>query len=551
MVDGKGAPLRRRALPALALVSVLLVAASGAPAASTSPAAGPAGGSGGRWALTFADEFEGTSLDPRWESGFGWGPASGNTFGYCDPDNSVVGGGVLVQRIEARPQHGKPWSVGCLNTRNRFAQLHGYFEARIWAPGCDGARSAFWGKPDDESWPPELDVVEIHGDEPHLARLTQHWRGRDGVERRRRLAPGPDFSAGYHVFGAEWSPSGTVWYVDGVEQFRTGAGASAMGERGPFYLILNAQVYLESSTCGTDGAGTHQYVDWVRVWARDGERTSPAPQPWIRRRASCRPPAPTPGTLPEMPSGTGEVSGMATSARYPDVAWLIRDSGRPASLYAFRRTPDGPRIREIPVRGAANRDWEEVVYAPGPEPDGPGRIWVVESGQTGRHRWLYEIVEPDPDRAASARVVGRYRYAIPDRRRANVEAAFLFGDHLALVVKASPSRVYRFRRPLSRSGVNRPSYVGSLRDADNVSMVRISPDRRLLVAASHKTFYTYDAGAPVRSPAGFLGRRPTQIQALPAHAAVEAGDWFPAERCRMMLLSENRSRFGVRLNGTG
>jgi len=250
-------------------MSVLLVVVGDVPSAgfpSLAPSV-PAGSTGGLWMLRFAEEFDGEALDvSRWSNGFGWGPSSGNTFGYCDPDHNEVEDGILAQRIERRAQGGKPFSVGCINSRHHFSQLHGYWEVRLRAAGCAGARAAFWGKPDDESWPPELDVIEIHGDERRVARLSAHWREGKRIVRSRGRWRGPDFSAGWHTFGAEWSPTETIWYVDGVARRHLAAGANHMDDSGPFYMIVNAQVYLADSTCGD--AGSHQLVDHVRVWSR-------------------------------------------------------------------------------------------------------------------------------------------------------------------------------------------------------------------------------------------------------------------------------------------
>jgi beta-glucanase (GH16 family) len=100
--------------------------------------------------------------------------------------------------------------------------------------------------------------------------MTIHWRDDRGHRQRNAKFTGPDFSGDYHTFGAEWSPSGTVWFVDGVERGRTAEGSAAMDDNGPFYLIVNLQV-------GLTGAGlpdpttpwpSHQYVDYVRVWNR-------------------------------------------------------------------------------------------------------------------------------------------------------------------------------------------------------------------------------------------------------------------------------------------
>ncbi|MGH9034966.1 MAG: glycoside hydrolase family 16 protein [Acidimicrobiia bacterium] len=259
-------------LPVLAL-SILLVAGGAVPAGeaagTTDSLVAPHGEVGGEWRLEFEDDFDGAALDPaKWASGFGWGPVSGNTAGYCDPDHNIVGDGVLEQRIERRAQGGMPFSVGCINSRRRFSQLYGYWEASIRMAGCRGARGAFWAKPDNESWPPELDVVEVYGDDRERADLTIHWEQRGDYRRDKGYYTGPDFSAGFHVFAAQWGPEEIIWYVDGVERRRTPSGAWSMNDGGAFYTMIEAQVIRESSRCGQWPYYSSQYVDYVRIWSR-------------------------------------------------------------------------------------------------------------------------------------------------------------------------------------------------------------------------------------------------------------------------------------------
>lgn len=267
----------RRGRAALCLLSVVPVAAVLVAAGDTGVGRSPTPVSTqsepgrGHWVLVFQDNFDGTSLDKsKWSNGFGWGRTSRSELAYCNPANNSLRGGALVQRIDRRAGGGRSFSAGCVNTRRRFSKLYGYWEARIRVAGCPGARGAFWAKPNDESWPPELDVVEVHGHERRVALLTVHWRQGGSIRRSKGSFLGPDFSAGYHVFGAEWTPTETIWSIDGVERRRTPAGANFLDDRGPFYLMVNNQVVRRSSTCGRAGSSSSQYVDYVRVWTRSG-----------------------------------------------------------------------------------------------------------------------------------------------------------------------------------------------------------------------------------------------------------------------------------------
>src|SRR5438445_9101441 len=362
MPRGWGTSLWRRTVPAMALSLVLLVVGADVPAGSgnaprpASPWGGvarnpgtpkrterPAGpaiqpaasvrpqqvGEPAEWVLSFHDEFDGTSLDKsKWSNGFGWGQDTRSNYGWCDPGANVVSGGVLVQRIDRRPKGGQPFSVGCINSKNRFSQQYGYWEARIRTAGCTGARSAFWGKPNDESWPPEIDVVEVNGDDSRTAKFTVHW-GDGGHRESQGGFTGPDFSDGFHTFGAQWTPDGVTWFVDGVERRHTAAGAGFLDNGGAFYTILNSQVIDPASTCGRVPADSVEYVDYVRLWTPAPVTTRQPPPPVVQNPVPGGGPSPNCG-LPvqvqsksPLPAGTGEASGAVASQRYPVLGWFI------------------------------------------------------------------------------------------------------------------------------------------------------------------------------------------------------------------------------------
>lgn len=522
------------------------------PAAPVRPQQASSGpkGSDAQWVLTFSDEFDGASLDDgKWESGFGWGATTRSDYGWCDPANNIVSGGVLVQRIERDPKGPDPWSVGCIHSKNKFAQQFGYWEARIRVARCYGARTAFWGKPNDESWPPELDVVEVNGDGPDRAsraKFTVHWRNRSGrhLQSQGEYA-GPDFSDEYHVFGAQWSPEGTTFYVDGVERWHTAAGAGFMDDGGSFYTILNSQVILRNSMCGDIPARSASYVDWVRVWTpapiEPGPPVGP-PEDGEPKGSGCKFPVRVQAEAP-LPPGAGEASGAVASEKYPGMGWFIRDSGNPASLYSFRwKDGSSPKVSEIPVTGASNRDWEDLVYDVGP--DGRGRLFIIESGQSSGDTYIWEVPEPSPDAARTA-PAKRYRYTYPDIGRTNTESAFMVGRYLALVTKTSPGRIYRF--DLSSGSVNKGRFMGRLVDADKVSVVRLSADRRTMVAASHTQAWIYEGLPPGTPIAGVVGKKPNRITRIDNGVNVEAGDWFPNGSCQLLLLAENRNTYRLRL----
>jgi hypothetical protein len=199
-------------------------------------------------------------------------------------------------------------------------------------------------------------------------------------------------------------------------------------------------------------------------------------------------------------------------------------------------------VREVHVTGANNRDWEDLVYWN--RPDGPAKLLIPESGQGGGDTSIYEVPEPAPGQTVTAPAV-RYRYRYPDGK-ANTESAFMTGDHLVLVTKTTPGRIYRFDA-LRADRVNVPLYMGELAGADRVSVVRMSPDRRTMVAASHTRAYIYEGLSPVTPVRSVVGRPPTRIKDIDVGDNVEAGDWFPVGSCRLLLLAESRNTYQLRL----
>lgn len=138
--------------------------------------------------LTFSDEFNTLSLwngsSGTWDSNFWWGAANGSTLAdnnerqwYIDtgygPTKSVnpfdVDDGVLTITAARAPAEIRPYinnyeyTSGLLTTFESFSQTYGYFEIRADMPDRQGTWPAFWLLPADGSWPPELDVVEMRG----------------------------------------------------------------------------------------------------------------------------------------------------------------------------------------------------------------------------------------------------------------------------------------------------------------------------------------------------------------------------------------------------
>jgi beta-glucanase (GH16 family) len=224
------------------------------------------------WKLTFHDEFDGTALDTaKWNPKDPWGRERNQELQAYVPDAFEVRDGILRIKAEKRTAfysgRERSYTSGMMTTYQKFSQQYGRFEIRSRVPKGKGMWPAFWLLPEPLGWPPEIDVLEILGHEPNKLYMTHHFRD-DQKKHKSHGRPwvGPDFSAGFHIFAVEWSPQSIVWFVDGVERFRSEDSIPS----GKMYLLVNLAV-------GGDWPGAPDEktalpaaleVDYVRVYEK-------------------------------------------------------------------------------------------------------------------------------------------------------------------------------------------------------------------------------------------------------------------------------------------
>lgn len=210
-------------------------------------------------ALTFRDDFTTLRLWSRagglWQPFLPWG---GRTIAdnaerqyYVDPrldppalarldPFSVQGELVVTARPIPPADRGKAaglaYASGLLTTAKSFSQTFGYFEIRAKLPRGRGLWPAVWLAPLDQSWPPEIDVMEAHGD-----RLGGYWGTLHSIrddETQFRIAT-PDLADDFHDFGLEWRRDRMLWTFDG----RIVASAPTPPDmRKPMYLLIDLAI---------------------------------------------------------------------------------------------------------------------------------------------------------------------------------------------------------------------------------------------------------------------------------------------------------------------
>lgn len=202
---------------------------------------------------------------------------------YRDNNNHMFEAGGLA--LVARVPDGMSLAPGNVESgmlRSKWSGQYGYFEARIMVPPGVGTWPAFWLNPQDMTWPPEIDVVEIvnnggstttknsyhfvHGlDEKLPAKysvITDEWG---------RYYPGFDYAANYHTFAVEWTPEYVRHYVDDVlvveRPFRWLHNDSTSG--GGAHVLLNLAIGGNwPGAPVTDTFPAKLLIKYVRVWQK-------------------------------------------------------------------------------------------------------------------------------------------------------------------------------------------------------------------------------------------------------------------------------------------
>lgn len=197
---------------------------------------------------------------------------------YTDrPENIVVENGMLKITAIQESFEGSGYTSARIQTKDKFEQQYGRFEARIQLPWSQGLWPAFWmlGQNSDEvTWPEcgEIDIMENRGQEPTLINGSVHGPGYSGGEAVTKAfeLENDRFDIGFHIFGIEWGENYINYYVDDKLYNRI-TPDDVPGEwvfDQPFYIIMNLAV--GGNYPGPPNASSvfpqTMLVDYVRVY---------------------------------------------------------------------------------------------------------------------------------------------------------------------------------------------------------------------------------------------------------------------------------------------
>jgi beta-glucanase (GH16 family) len=257
------------------------------------------------WKLVWSD---GTSLDTSvwsYEIGNGsWGWGNGEVEYYTDrKDNVNVSDGTLQIIAKKESYGGQQYTSGRIITKGKKAFLYGKMEARIKVENGNqsGVWPAFWmmgnNMNNGVSWPNcgEIDIME-HANDRNYVGGCLHWNyeGINGSWDKHGSYGSGDANQdfyfadnvnnginGWHTYGLIWDESHMEWQVDGITYFQqsiTDNNAYCFQKEQFFLLNLaiggTGSAYTGYQTAPSDYKTTTMYVDYVRVYQKDGSTSA-------------------------------------------------------------------------------------------------------------------------------------------------------------------------------------------------------------------------------------------------------------------------------------
>ncbi len=251
--------------------------------------------------LAFADEFdtETFELDLDGNGSTNWAPywlswnvrhLEGNNDQALKADRSYFGTGgeplgldihqntddTLMLRGYPLPEerraqfHDFPYVAGMISGERSHQQQYGYWEIRMrFATTSIGHHWAVWLLSSDASWPPELDLIEVVGQHPHM--FSVNAIDADAVGNPTGSLTFRDFPRAiddFYTLGLLWTASEIVFSLDGDEIQRTPNFIDK-----PMYLLVSPEI--GGNWPGEPDATTtwpmEASIDYVRVYRAEAK----------------------------------------------------------------------------------------------------------------------------------------------------------------------------------------------------------------------------------------------------------------------------------------
>ena len=238
---------------------------------------------------TFSDDFEGELDRNVWSGHYQYGNTTEARKGsYWNQYLAETKDGNLIIPVvyleDGMGGKGAGWYSAGIDTDSDapkgFSQKFGYFECRCILPKGADIWSAFWlmnsGVFDEDGSGrdgTEIDIFEsdCYGDfMENSVTSNLHFDGYGDAHQKhgaKKFLTGNNPYEEFNTYGLEWNENEYIFYINGVETFRTSFGGVSQNEE---YLILSVEMKGEngipSQRENAPGESTEFIVDYVKVY---------------------------------------------------------------------------------------------------------------------------------------------------------------------------------------------------------------------------------------------------------------------------------------------
>lgn len=218
------------------------------------------------WQLVWQEEFEGSEVETAtWnvlDDAFGYG----NRQQHYKPQNVEVSEGALKITTKEEESEGMPYTSGALTTKGKVVFQQGKLEVRAKMPSGKGLLPAIWLWTNSGNTYPEIDIVEILGQEPGQAWSTIHYEVGGLYSKTYSYADLQDLTTDFHIYGIEWHEDSLTFLIDGNPVYTT----AAYVPDEEMYLFINTAVGGDwvGEPDGTVEFPKELLVDWIRYYKK-------------------------------------------------------------------------------------------------------------------------------------------------------------------------------------------------------------------------------------------------------------------------------------------
>lgn len=241
---------------------------------------------GNNYKPVWVDHFDGPKIDEGfWDISHYYVDGCGGRPAWRKRENCRVENSNFI--IKATIEENGDYASGMLCGHDRLAYQYGYAEIRAKMPiGGKGIWPGFWmcmqghNAVTDYIVSPEIDVLEMFGDDSYLAcNLHSWWKDGhinfldgQGCPKDKRLPNGAKFSEDYHTIGYEWTPELVAFYIDGEPYSVTRIDNEVMScFHNPIYFILSMAFGLPflSPPDETRTEPIEYMIDYIKLYQND------------------------------------------------------------------------------------------------------------------------------------------------------------------------------------------------------------------------------------------------------------------------------------------